>query len=108
MVYSAGGSVDVAIAGENAILAIDDGGDQIAFRVDGGDAFTIDDGTGFWGKVIPDLVQHLFQFVNFFHGDGGSCFALNTAFSTAGLKVAAEVFGKDIGREQDFAHLKYG
>ena len=60
MVDGARGRIKVGVAGEDAVLAIDNGRDEVALRVDGRDTLAVDDGTGFRREVVPDFRQGFF------------------------------------------------
>ena len=108
MVDGARGRIKVGVAGEDAVLAIDNGRDEVALRVDGRDTLAVDDGTGFRREVVPDFRQGFFEFVDFLERHGSPRLAFDAAFPAAGREVAAEIFGQYVGREQYLAHLQYG
>lgn len=98
--------IEVAVAGKNAILAVDDGCDKVAFRVDGAYAFAVDDATGLGTEIVPYLGKDAFEVVYLLHRDGGTGLAFDAALTAAGLKVAAEIFGKNVGRNENVANLE--
>ena len=100
--------VEVAVAGEDAVLAVDDGGDEVAFGVDGAYAFAVDDLAGLGAEVVPNFAEYGFEVVNLVHGDGGAGFAFDAALAAASYEVAAEEFGEYVGGKEDVAYLEDG
>ena len=95
----------VVVAGEDAVLAADDGGDEVALFIDIGHALAVDDALCAGAEMGPYDVEDVLQTGHFVLTQGGAGIALDAACTAAGVEVAAEGFGEDLGGEDDIAHL---
>ena len=100
--------VDVAVAGEDAVLAADDARHEVALLVGVGDALAVDDALCCGREVGPDVVETVLDLHDLVEGDGCAGLALDTAGTVAGVEVAAELLGQQVRRDEDVANLEDG
>ena len=81
----------LVVAGEHAVLAIDDGGHEFATGVVVGDALTLDDLAGLGQQFVPYLGQQGLDLFYLVGGDGCARVALDAAGTIATLKVAQKL-----------------
>ena len=81
----------LVVAGEHAVLAIDDGGHEFATGVVVGDALTLDDLAGLGQQLVPYLGQQGLDLFHLVGGDGCARIALDAAGTVATLKVAQKL-----------------
>lgn len=93
------------VTGEHTVFAVDDAGHEVALLVGVGHALAVDDGLGRGTQVAPDGVEGVFDVCHFVEADGRAGIALDAAGATAGIKVATELFGQDVGRDEYVANL---
>ena len=93
------------VAGEDAVLAVDDGRYHVAFLVYVGHALLVYDGLGGSGQVVPYGIKVLFYLCCFLKGNRGSGIALDAALPVALGQVAAELLRQYVGRNKCVLNL---
>lgn len=95
----------VGVAGEGAVLAIDNRCDEVALVVGVGHALPVDDALGRGGKGGPDGVETVFDVANLVERDGRAGVALDATSTVAGVEVTTETLGEDVGGDEDVTDL---
>lgn len=85
-----------AVAGEDAVLAVYNRCDKLAFRIGVCYTLTVDDLAGFNGQVCPYRRQESLYLCDFLCGDGCAGISLNAAGTFAAFQIATEAFGQYI------------
>ena len=75
--------LDVVVASEDAVLATDDAGDEVAIAVGISHSLTVDDGLCLSREIRPHGIGGGFDLVDFIEGYGCSGIALDTADALA-------------------------
>ena len=86
------------VAGETAIFRPHNAGHEVAIDIAVGHTLLVEHLSGSWVEVVPHSRKHTFQFGNFFKGNRSSSITFNATGTSTSIKVAAEVFGENIGR----------
>jgi len=86
----------VVVGSEDAVLAVDDGGDEVALLIDVGYALLVDDLAGLGREVALNERKDVFDGDHLVHGYRGTGVALHTADAAACLIVAAEHLIEDV------------
>lgn len=81
----------LVVAGEHAVLAIDDGGHEFATGVVIRDTLTLDDLAGLGQQIIPYLGQQGLDLFHLVGSDGCARIAFDAASAIATLKVAQKL-----------------
>jgi hypothetical protein len=68
----------------------------------------VDNGLGRGTHIAPNLIETRLNLHYLIERNRGTCIAFNTALALASSKVATELFGKDIRRNQHIAYLENG
>ena len=95
----------VLIARKHAVLTPDDAGHEVALLVGVGHPLTVDDRLRLCRQVFPHLVHAAFNFADFIEGYGCSGVAFHAAGTVTDIEVATELFGQQVGGNQNAADL---
>ena len=95
----------VVVAGEDAVLAAHDAGDEVALTVGVGYALLVDDGLRLCRHIAPDGVEGTLYAGYFVEGDGCAGVAFDAADAFAGVEVAAELLGDDVRGDEDGVYI---
>lgn len=98
----------LVVAGKHTVLAVDNGGDEVAVGIGVRHALPGYEPAGGFGEQRLGLGQHLLQLFHLIGQQRGARLAFNTTGSAAGLEVAAETAGKNVGGKQHRAYLQNG
>lgn len=97
-----------SIAGEDAVFAVDDGGDELTVGVEISNAVFLDFSLCLRQQIVPDVGQNFLEFLELIVGYWCSGIALDAAGALAGIDVATkESFGQ-FGADHGVAYLKHG
>ena len=96
------------IAGEHAVLTIDNAGHEVAFAVRISHTLCVNETLRLGTQVGPYFIEHPFKLDHFIQVQGGTAVAFHAALALACIKVAAEAFGEYFGGEDDIANLYEG
>ncbi len=97
----------IVVAGKNAILAVYDRCNQIAFLININNPLLVDNSLRSSREVVPYLGKHLFEFLNLFLLYGGTSIALDATFAMTSRNVAAELLSQTIKRYNNIINLNH-
>ena len=84
---------------------MDDAGHEVALLVGVGHPLTVDDALCRSRQILPNFIQASFNLADFIEGYGRSGVAFHTAGTVAGVEVATELFGQQVGGNENAADL---
>lgn len=95
------------MAGEDTVFSSYNARHQLTLRVGIGHTLSVDDRLSSNRQISPHLVQRLFYSSYLIGRHGRSGIAFYATSTVAHVKVATEILGYYVGREQYVAHLYY-
>jgi len=86
----------VIVAGEDAILVVDNGRHQVALTIGIYHPLTVDDGPRFGAEVVPYHGEHFFELLHLVQLDRRSGISLDATLALAGRQVAQKLLAQHV------------